>query len=158
MFSCVALWSKNDVMHFNVLLTVQFMKQYSIGHATVNTRTFKNKILKNKSTAVFYLNFDLKGQAQCVLMQVVINKLVFFLNPEKILAQICLIVFEKNEKTTHTLISKNDTHKSSTLFLYGQTHLGLICLCLQDYKKVTLFPIIVFKNRLPFFTHTVLIF
>jgi len=40
-------------------------------------------------------------------MQVVMNK-CFLLNPEKKLAQIRLVVFEKNAKT-HTFIPKNDS-------------------------------------------------
>jgi len=36
---------------------------------------------------------------QCFSMQVVINN-GFLLNPEKNLAQICLVVFEKNAKST----------------------------------------------------------
>jgi len=40
----------------------------------------------------------LKGRVHCFSMQVVINK-CFLLNPEKKLAQIRLIVFEKNAKT-----------------------------------------------------------
>jgi len=39
-------------------------------------------------------------------MHVVMNK-CFLLNPEKKLAQIRLVVFEKNKKT-HTLFPKND--------------------------------------------------
>jgi len=39
-----------------------------------------------------------KGRAHCFSMQVVKNK-CFLLNPKKILAQICLAVFEKNGKT-----------------------------------------------------------
>jgi len=41
-----------------------------------------------------------KGQVQCFSIQVVINK-CFFLNLEKKLAQIRLIVFEKNSKNAH---------------------------------------------------------
>jgi len=50
---------------------------------------------------------SLKGRMHCFSMQVVMNK-SFLLNlEEKKLAQICLIVFEKNAKKTHTLITKN---------------------------------------------------
>jgi len=41
-----------------------------------------------------------KGRAQCFSMQVVMNK-CFLLNPEKNLAQIHLVVFEKNAKKAH---------------------------------------------------------
>jgi len=46
---------------------------------------------------------DLTGRVHCFSMQVVINK-CFFLNPEKILVHIRLVVFEKNA----TLIPKSD--------------------------------------------------
>jgi len=48
-----------------------------------------------------------KGQVHCFSMQVVINK-CFFLNPEKNLVQIRLVVFEKNA----SLIPKNDVTDS----------------------------------------------
>jgi len=48
----------------------------------------------------------LKGRVHCFSMQVVMNK-YFLLNPEKILAQIRLVVFEINAKNA-PLISKND--------------------------------------------------
>jgi len=47
--------------------------------------------------------FRLKGRVQCFSMQVVINKW-FLLNPKKKLAQIRLVIFEKNAP----LILKND--------------------------------------------------
>jgi len=51
----------------------------------------------------------------CFLMQVVMNK-CFHLNPEKNLAQIRLVVFEKNAKNT-ALIPKNDaTEPKAGLF------------------------------------------
>jgi len=46
------------------------------------------------------MNFNIKGQVQSFSMQVVINK-SFFLDPEKNLAQICLVIFEKNAKNVH---------------------------------------------------------
>jgi len=46
---------------------------------------------------------DIKGQVHCFSMQIVMNK-CFLLNPEKNLAQIRLVVFEKYAP----LISKND--------------------------------------------------
>jgi len=55
--------------------------------------------LLNFSAIVVY-NLVLKGRVQYFLMQVVINK-CFLLNPKKKLAQIRLVVFEKNTKT-HT--------------------------------------------------------
>jgi len=48
-------------------------------------------------------------------MQVVMNK-CFFLNLEKILVQICLVVFEKTQKP-HTLIPKNDVTEPKTKLL-----------------------------------------
>jgi len=56
------------------------------------------KHLKNPQT--------LKGRVQCFSMQAVMNK-CFLLNPEKNLAQIRLVVFEKNAKNA-PLIPKND--------------------------------------------------
>jgi len=48
----------------------------------------------------------LQDQVHCFSMQVLMNK-SFLLNPEKNLAHIRLVVFEKNAKT-HILIPKND--------------------------------------------------
>jgi len=41
---------------------------------------------------------SIKGRVHCFSMQVLIK--CFLLNPEKNLAQICLVVFEKNVKRT----------------------------------------------------------
>jgi len=49
---------------------------------------------------LFLENIFFKGLVQCFSMQVVMNK-CFLLNPEKKLAQICLVVFEKNAKIAH---------------------------------------------------------
>jgi len=46
-------------------------------------------------------------------MQIVINK-CFLLNPKKKLAQIRLVVFEKNAKT-HTLIPKNNVTEPNAI-------------------------------------------
>jgi len=51
-------------------------------------------------------NVMFRGRMHCFSMQVVMNK-CFLLNPEKNLAQIRLVVFEKTQKM-HTLIPKND--------------------------------------------------
>jgi len=45
-------------------------------------------------------NFDLKGRVHCFSMQVVMTK-CFLLNPDKNMAQIRLVVFEKNAKNAH---------------------------------------------------------
>jgi len=50
---------------------------------------------------------------QCFLMLTVMNK-CFFLNPEKYLAQIYLVVFEKTQKS-HTLIPTNDVTEPKAL-------------------------------------------
>jgi len=50
------------------------------------------------------LNF-FKDRVHCFSMQAVMNKC--YLNPEKKLAQICLVLFEKNAKNA-PLILKND--------------------------------------------------
>jgi len=52
------------------------------------------------------ITFFVKGRVQYFLIQVVIIKCCL-LNPEKNLAQICLVVFEKTQKM-HNLIPKND--------------------------------------------------
>jgi len=54
---------------------------------------------------------QLKGRVHCFLIQVVMNK-CFLLSPEKKLAQIHLVVFEKNAK--HSLIPKNDVTEPKT--------------------------------------------
>jgi len=56
----------------------------------------------------------IKGPMQCFSMQVVMNK-SFLLNPEKKLAQIRLVVFEKNAKTAKlqpTPIPKKWRHRA----------------------------------------------
>jgi len=45
------------------------------------------------------------------------NEQSFLLNPEKKLVQIRLAVFEKNAKTTYTLIPKNDVTEPKTRLL-----------------------------------------
>jgi len=63
--------------------------------------------LENKETKLKLLNhFLLKGRVQCFSMQIIMNK-CFFLNFEKSLAWLRLVVFEKNAKTC-TLTPKND--------------------------------------------------
>jgi len=66
-----------------------------------------------------YVINSLKGRVQCFSMQVVINK-CFFLNPEKKLAQIRLVVFEKNAKIAQLQripIPKNDVTEPKTRLL-----------------------------------------
>jgi len=80
--------------------------------------------LKRKLNENFSVNYKVyscvilshfKGWVQCFSMQVVVNK-CFLLNPEKNLAQIRLVIFEKNAKT-HTFISKNDVTKPKARLL-----------------------------------------
>jgi len=48
------------------------------------------------------LLITIKGRVHCFSMQVVMNKcFLLFLNPKKSLAQIRLVVFEKNAKNAH---------------------------------------------------------
>jgi len=56
-----------------------------------------------------------KGQVHCFLMQVVIKK-CFLLNPEKNLAQIRLVVYEKMQKRTFK--STNDVTEPKARLLY----------------------------------------
>jgi len=63
----------------------------------------------------------LNGQVHCFSMQVVMNK-CFLLNPEKKLAQICLVLFEKNAP----LISKNDVTEPKARLLYQPVKLLIV--------------------------------
>jgi len=71
-----------------------------------------NNCLISLNTTV-YSSADLlfKGRVHCFSMQVVMNKC--FLNPEKSLAQIRLVVFEKNAP----LIPKNDVTDPKPMLL-----------------------------------------
>jgi len=55
----------------------------------------------NHSATKTYLQPTVKGRVPCFSMQVVMNKLMFSPNPVKTLAQILLVVFEKNAKNAH---------------------------------------------------------
>jgi len=48
----------------------------------------------------FIVMYSFKGRVHCFSMQFVMNK-CFLLNPEKKLAQIHLVVFDKNAKNAH---------------------------------------------------------
>jgi len=75
-------------------------------------------LFKRKIITLFSNQFSVsltnkpKGWVHYFSMQVVINK-CFLLNPEKNLAEIRLVVFEKNAKK-HTLIPKNDVTDPKT--------------------------------------------
>jgi len=58
----------------------------------------KRKIAFNCYCSDDVVGTTFKGPEQCFSMQVLMNK-CFLLNTEKNLAQICLVVFEKNSKT-----------------------------------------------------------
>jgi len=69
------------------------------------TKKLKIILIKTYMLSMFinFLILSLKGQVHCFSMQVVMNK-CFLLNPEKLLVQIRIVVFEKNAP----LIPKND--------------------------------------------------
>jgi len=97
-------------------LTVAYQK-----HTELKSKKVKFELCQKNSNTVFISVFfaykakvqilkleffQIKGRVHCFSMQVVIYKW-FLLNLKKKLAQIRLVVFEKNAKA-HTLISKND--------------------------------------------------
>jgi len=86
------------------MLPVQTSTFYSTG-------CYNYAFPKSKSS---YFNKGEGEEVHCFSMQVVTIK-CFFLNPEKKIAQICAVVFEKNAKTAqlrHTPIPKNDATES----------------------------------------------
>jgi len=69
-----------------------------------------------KCTAILvYLKFLFKGRVHCYSMQFVMNK-CFLLNPEKNLAQIRLVIFEKNAP----LFPKNDVTEPKASYSNNQ--------------------------------------